>query len=182
MEDEEGRLRVAAERGTASATGLKQVARDAVEDALEAYRLATWKGRVIADPETWVFKVAANVARHRAERTRRLARGSPSALGQVAQERTVPGNRDDLLAEVGKWLRRRSTLLTPKQLQAVRLVLAGHTFAAAARKSGTDRSTFRKRFWRAVSKLRVVENSPPPPLLEGTAGAVPSPGATSRLR
>ncbi len=163
MEDEERRLRVAAKRGAVSESGSKQVVRDTVEEALEAYRLATWKGRPIADPEAWVFKAAANVARHRAERTRRLARASPSALGRAAQERTVPGNRDKMLAEVRKQLRRRSARsLTPKQRQAVRLVLTGRSFAAAAKKSGTDPSTFKKRFWRAITKLRSDEISPPP--------------------
>ena len=164
MEDEERRLRVAAKRGAVSESGSKQVVRDTVE---EAYRLATWKGRPIADPEAWVFKAAANVTRHLTERTRRLARPSPSALGHAAQERTAPGNRDGMLADVRKQLRRRSARsLTPKQRQAVRLVLTGRSFAAAAKKSGTDRGTFKKRFWRAITKLRSDEIPPPLPTLK----------------
>jgi transposase-like protein len=59
-------------------------------------------------------------------------------------------------------MRRKDYDLTPKQDQALQLVLANHTHHSAARAMGMARKNLQRLLERAVERLRRLKSRPPP--------------------
>ena len=164
----------AAERGAGSVTKARQRIADASQTALDRWQDATLAGKVILDPEAWVFRVAANAAKRLGKQLRHLpdlddlAEDSEEHGPALALEvDDAPHDLRKLLSEAAPhaYMRQQIRQLSRKQIRVVEhLSLPGMTFRRAAKELGMDRSGLRRMYGRALRSLRDLnKRSPPPP-------------------
>ena len=154
----------AARRGARSATRVRQVIEDAVDQTLSRMVDAVLRDREVRDWAAWAYRVGANAARSACSPHRRGSVSAETIPGDLASEEPNPRARptaDELRSRIQAGASR----LIGRQLEvALKLVEPGMTLHRAARELGMDRTSLRRSFASALNRLKALEQSTPPHL------------------
>ena len=146
-----------AERGARSVLRSRPDIDDAVQDACLRAVSRFQVGVHLGDAEAWMFRVAQNCARRLLDRERRY-RGSKVEVEELASAGVegVGGEVLDLAAQGAlEVLQVYGHMLTRRQREVVGAAIEpGVSMREAARRFGTDSSTFRRDLLRAALRIR----------------------------